>query len=65
MELLVNGERKHVEAQSVESLLQELGIAELRCATMLNGKIVKRVDRASTSLGPNDQVEIISMVGGG
>lgn len=65
MELLVNGERRIVQAQTVEELLREIGIGELRCATMLNGRIVKRDQRAVTTLSPNDQVDVISMVGGG
>ncbi len=65
MELVINGERKTVRSTTLQELLEELEVLGLRCATMVNGRIVRRTDRATTQLAPGDGVEIITMVGGG
>jgi sulfur carrier protein len=65
MELVINGEKQQVSAQDLEALLEELKVAGVRCATMINGRIVKRADRPTTALHEGDTVEVITMVGGG
>lgn len=65
MKLTINGEIKNLEVQTLAELLEQLGLHGMRCATMVNGRIVKRFDRPTARLAPDDQVDIISMVGGG
>ncbi|MEO8376783.1 MAG: sulfur carrier protein ThiS [Candidatus Sumerlaeota bacterium] len=65
MTVTINGERQTLGNQTVAQLLAALELHERRCATMVNGQIVKRVDRAYRLLQEGDEVEIISMVGGG
>jgi len=65
MIVLVNGEQTEVTAETLAALLEELGLQERRCATMMNGEIVRRTERPEVRLRDQDQVEIISMVGGG
>ncbi len=61
----VNDEPKTTSAGSLGGLLEELGLHERRCATMVNGEIVRRPDRGATALREGDKIEIIAMVGGG
>lgn len=63
--LSINGEPKETSAPDLAALLEELGLHERRCATMLNGEIVRRQDRAAQPLSEGDSIEIIAMVGGG
>ncbi|MCC6548015.1 sulfur carrier protein ThiS [Candidatus Sumerlaeota bacterium] len=65
MTVTINGERQTLNDQTVAELLRALDMHERRCATMVNGEIIRRVDRASRQLKEGDAVEIISMVGGG
>lgn len=65
MKLTVNGEPHEGTEKTLEELLRVLGLDQRPCATMIDGRIVKRTERATTPLAENAQVEIISMVGGG
>ncbi|HMZ52771.1 MAG TPA: sulfur carrier protein ThiS, partial [Candidatus Sumerlaeota bacterium] len=62
MTVTINGERRILGDQTLAELLASLDLHERRCATMVNGEIVKRVDRAGRLLRDGDEVEIISMV---
>ncbi len=65
MTVTVNGEEREVKATTLAELLEELLLDTRRCATMVNGTIVRKERRADHRLRENDQVDIISMVGGG
>lgn len=65
MEIVLNGEKQTVRAETLAALLEEIRMHERRCATMVNGEVVRRPDRAARRLAPGDAVEVISMVGGG
>lgn len=64
--VFVNGkERPLPEPASVRGALEALGLADRPVAVELNGRLVRRADHTETALGPGDQVEIVTFVGGG
>ncbi len=66
MEIVVNGEKKHVsEGQTVLGLLFELQLSPERLAIELDRRIVKRSFWETTVLSPGSQIEIVQFVGGG
>ncbi len=66
MELIVNGETKHLrEPISVAELMREMGVSGRRVALELNGEIVPRSSFGQTTLNPGDTLEIVQAIGGG
>ena len=65
MHVTLNGEPAAIDATTVQALLEKLELHGARCATMINGRIVRRAERESTAIQPGDVIEVISMVGGG
>lgn len=65
MKVTINGETQDIEPCTLAALLERLKLHEARCATMINGRIVRRAERETTELQAGDSVDIISMVGGG
>ncbi len=66
MKLTLNGELFDTsKADTVQDLLDELGIESGRVAVEVNLKIVKKADYAAFKLKDGDNVEIVNFVGGG
>jgi thiamine biosynthesis protein ThiS len=66
MDVLLNGERRQVPAETtVASLLQTVGVDPRTVAVELNRVVVKRVRYAETVIPPGAEVEIVAFVGGG
>jgi len=66
MRIMVNGQwREQPGTITVAELLEELSLEPLRVAVELNRQIVRRADYASTQLTQDDQLEIVTLVGGG
>lgn len=66
MRITVNGEDVDVDsAVSVDEFLARRGVPLVQVAVELNGKVVRRAERASTMLNDGDVVEIVTLVGGG
>jgi len=65
MNVILNGEPATIESTTLQALLEKLDLHGARCATMLNGRIVRRADRGTTAIQRDDVIEVISMVGGG
>jgi sulfur carrier protein len=64
--ILLNGERREwPREQSIEHLLQDLALDARVVAVELNRLVVKRGRYADTIVRENDEVEIVSFVGGG
>lgn len=64
--LSVNGEPRHVAAgATVAALLEVLEVTTRHVAVELNGQVVPRSAHASRALAPGDQLEIVTLVGGG
>ena len=66
IEIQVNGLPRQVEPRAtVASLLGELGLNEGHIAVELNQRLVRQSERAAQTLAPGDEVEIVTLVGGG
>ena len=66
MRIMVNGQwQDHAGAMSVADLLEKLSLEPLRVAVELNKQIVRRADYDGTQLAQDDQLEIVTLVGGG
>ncbi len=66
MDITINGESRNVPApQTVETLLETLGIDGRKVAVELNVEIVPRSAYGATQLGDGDRVEIVHFIGGG
>lgn len=65
MTVTVNGRPLETKADSLEALLQELGYAERKVATAVNGTFVRATLRAETSLVAGDQIDVVVPMQGG
>jgi thiamine biosynthesis protein ThiS len=64
--IMLNGERREwPREQSIEHLLQDLALDSRVVAVELNKLVIKRGRYAETLVQENDEVEIVSFVGGG
>jgi thiamine biosynthesis protein ThiS len=64
--IMLNGERREwSREQSIEHLLQDLALDSRVVAVELNKLVIKRGRYAETIVQENDEVEIVSFVGGG
>jgi sulfur carrier protein len=66
MELIVNGSPQTVErACSVRRLLEILDKTAAPCAVEVNRELIPRANHDETLLKEGDQIEIVTLVGGG
>jgi sulfur carrier protein len=70
MKLLVNGEPRECEADTVEALFaleaEETGLDSPQgIAIALNGRVLRRKDWAQTTITPGDRIEIVRAMQGG
>ena len=65
MQLMVNGRSEDREVRTAGELLDVLGIARERVAVLINEQVIRRAHLNEALLQAGDQVEIITMVGGG
>jgi len=66
IEIRLNGETKSVpEGTSVATLVAGLGLRPEVVAVERNGRIVRRAEHATTALQPGDELELVTLVGGG
>ena len=63
--LEVNGESKKTDAATVEDLLKELGLAGQAVAVEVNRNVVPKKQHSQTELHSGDQIELVTLVGGG
>ncbi|MEI8021600.1 MAG: sulfur carrier protein ThiS [Schlesneria sp.] len=62
----VNGEALRIAADStVENLIAQLKLNSKFLAVELNRRVVPRAEHSRTRLAADDQVEIVTLVGGG
>lgn len=65
-EITINGEPRPLgSAQTLAALLGEMGLAEVRLAAELNGRVIPRDQHAETPLSAGDAIELVTFVGGG
>ena len=66
MEIAINGQTRRVAAgTSVAALLAELEIEPRHVAVEINLDLVPRTNHSDRQLAPGDQVEVVTLVGGG
>lgn len=66
IEIRVNGDARAIEPNStVADLLAELKMNPRFLAVELNRRVVPRAEHGQTKLTADDQVEIVTLVGGG
>jgi sulfur carrier protein len=64
--ITINGAVREVrEGQSLAELLSELGLPATGIAVERNRHLVRAQDFASVSLAAGDQIEVVTLVGGG
>ena len=66
MRIIVNGQEMEVSRDiSIADLLQELEMDSRRVAVECNRELITRSKHRQTYLAKNDQLEIVTLVGGG
>lgn len=66
MRILLNGETLELaEPLSLEALVERKNLGSVACATEVNQQLVSRRERSTVVLKDGDQVEIVTLVGGG
>ncbi len=66
MKIRVNGEEREVEAQAnVAGLVADLDFRPEQVAVELNRMLVPRAKRDATPLNEGDEIELVTLVGGG
>ena len=65
MTLIVNGEKRVCIANTIQDLLDELGIESKVMAAAVNMNVIKKELWNSFTLSENDKVEFLQFVGGG
>ena len=66
LSILVNGDTQAVESDStVADLLKQLKMNPRFLAVELNRRVVPRAEHGRTKLSADDQIEIVTLVGGG
>ena len=65
MRIEVNGAAKNVRAATLAEVLAELGLAEARVATALNGVFVPKGARPETVVQEGDRLEVLAPMQGG
>jgi sulfur carrier protein len=63
--LIVNGERREIEAATLAQVLGALAYGEAKLATALNGEFVPARAREATPVKDGDRVEILAPRQGG
>ncbi len=66
MQIQVNGESREVSpGTTVDALLRQLQLDRRYLAVERNLQLIPRAEHASVVLEPNDQLEVVTLVGGG
>ena len=66
MRVSINGQHRQVaDATTITELLRELDVNTVHVAVEVNRDVVPRLSHAETVLSDGDEVEIVTLVGGG
>lgn len=65
MTVTINGEPREITPQTMQQLLESLGIDPRKVAVEHNAEILPKAAYAATTLAAGDRVEIVHFVGGG
>lgn len=62
--IIINGE-KHENPKTLDNLIKILKINKKHVVIFINGKIINKKDWKNIIINENDNIEIITLVGGG
>ena len=65
MLLSINGKKEDIDVATLQELVQHLGLKKESLVIEHNCSIIKQDQWTSTALSENDQIELLSFVGGG
>jgi sulfur carrier protein len=65
MQIQLNGEPREVLADTIQALVEELGLDIRKVAVERNLEIVPRSQHGVTALDAGDRIEVVQFVGGG
>ena len=66
MQITVNGQQQQYPDEiTVARLIEQMGLNPLHVAVEVNRQLVTRSLHAETELNENDQLEVVTLVGGG
>jgi len=65
MKLLINGLEKDIKSENIIDLLNELGLEKEKVVIEINKNIIERQNFENTLLNNKDNIEIVTLVGGG
>lgn len=65
MRVTINGEIQDLSPQTMQQLLDALGIDARKIAVERNADILPKADYVTTTLADGDRIEIVHFVGGG
>jgi len=66
MEIHLNGEARTIPASwTIADLLADLKIENRYCAVERNRQVIPREQHSDCQLQPDDQIEVVTLVGGG
>ena len=66
MDVVVNGEMRAIgEGSTVAELLEILELKGLACAVEVNRELVRKEEHRSRALTAGDEIEVVTLVGGG
>ena len=64
--ITVNGDQhEQLSVDSLEALIEHLGLKDQLCAVEVNKTLIPFKERATTTIKDGDTIEIVSLVGGG
>jgi len=65
MKLTLNGEAHETDAKTVRDLIAELGLTRQAVAVEVNQRVVPRKQHDQARLRDGDEIELVTLVGGG
>ncbi|MUT65737.1 sulfur carrier protein ThiS [Paenibacillus sp. NEAU-GSW1] len=65
MELVINGERKELEAQTILDVVIHFGLEGRPVVVEADGEVLTKEQWASADVRPNMRIELVHFVGGG
>jgi len=61
----INNTIQNINANTIQELINELGLTDKEYVILLNGKLFKKTEYSTAKLIENDSIDIFSFVGGG
>lgn len=65
MQLTINGESKTMDVQTITQLIEAMGLTGQAVAVELNRQVIPKRRHRETALKDGDQLEVVTLVGGG